>query len=239
MFAKLDLKSAKLGSARSNFITDLLKTLITMKLITKRSTDRLHLDSKGLSDIFLDEKAPHWVSLCFQPLLGVFGCRRLRGGLFVRFLGFFDDFRNSRVGHLECDYLIPHISNFSSKICNTDCLTLQPPRTVVCHPRQTRVDIHVLVVIIQGYCFSNMPFKELEQKLLPKKQFLIKNMLLPKNMKVANLAGFLGFYFKNGLLHWKTIWKSSNFRHLALYSKRFQTIILAPKLLAFCVTASI
>ena len=61
IFAELDLKSAKLGSARSNFITNLRKTLITMKLTTtsssgifkkvpeflQRSTDRLHLDSGG------------------------------------------------------------------------------------------------------------------------------------------------------------------------------------------------
>ena len=61
VFAKLDLKLAKLGSARSNFITDLLKTLLTMKLTTKgssgifkmvpeflqRFTNRLHLDSGG------------------------------------------------------------------------------------------------------------------------------------------------------------------------------------------------
>ena len=61
IFAELDLKIAKLGSARSNFITNLLKTLMAMKLTTKsssgifkmvpeflqRSTDRLHLDSGG------------------------------------------------------------------------------------------------------------------------------------------------------------------------------------------------
>ena len=130
-----------MGSARSNFITNLPKTLITRKLTTKsslgifktfpeflqRSTDTLHLDSGGsLPRIFLDDKAPHWVSLCFQPLPGAFGCRGLRGGLFVRFLGFFYDFCTCRVGHRECAYLISHISNFSSKFCNIDCLTLQP-----------------------------------------------------------------------------------------------------------------
>ena len=62
IFAELDLKSAKLGSARSNFIINLPKTLLTVKLTTKsssgifkevpeeflqRSTDRLHLDSGG------------------------------------------------------------------------------------------------------------------------------------------------------------------------------------------------
>ena len=67
--------------------------------------------------------APDWVSLSFQPLAGAFGCRGLRGGLFVR-SWFFYDFRTCRVGHLECAYLIPHISNFSSKFCNIDCLTL-------------------------------------------------------------------------------------------------------------------
>ena len=36
------------------------------------------------------------------------------------------------------------------------------PRGVVCRPRQTRVDVHVMVVIIQGYCFINMPFQEPE-----------------------------------------------------------------------------
>ena len=58
---------------------------------------------------------------------------------------------------------------------NVPCLKLHPPRAVVCRPRQTRVDVHVLVVIIQGYCFSNMPCQELEQKLLPKKKSLLKN----------------------------------------------------------------
>ena len=61
IFAELDLKSAILGYARSNFITNLPKAIITMKVTTKsssgifkkvpellqRSTDRLHFDSGG------------------------------------------------------------------------------------------------------------------------------------------------------------------------------------------------
>ena len=78
--------------------------------------------------------APHWVSLSFQSLLGAFGCRGLRGGLFVRLFWFFYDFRNCRFSHLECANLIPHILNFSSKVCNIDCLTLYPPWAVVCRP---------------------------------------------------------------------------------------------------------
>ena len=42
----------------------------------------------------------------------------------------------------------------------------------------------------------------------------------------ASLAGFLRFHTNNGFLHWKNI---SNFRHLALYSKQFQTFNFAPK----------
>ena len=66
IFAELDLKSAKLGSARSNFITNLPKTLITMKLTTKSSsgifkevpeflqcsTERLNLGSGGCLPTF-------------------------------------------------------------------------------------------------------------------------------------------------------------------------------------------
>ena len=107
------------------------------------------------------------------------GCSLFQAGwgfVFFAFFRFFYGFRTCRVGHLECAYLISHISNFSSKFCNIDCLTLHPPRTVVCRLLQTRVDVHVLVIIIQGYCFSNMPFQEPEQKLLPKKKLLPKNM---------------------------------------------------------------
>ena len=66
IFAELDLKLAKLGSARSYFIKNLPKTLKTMKLITKsssgmfkmvpdflqRSIDRLHLDFGGSLSTF-------------------------------------------------------------------------------------------------------------------------------------------------------------------------------------------
>ena len=103
------------------------------------------------------------------------------GVFFVRFFCFFYGFSTCRVGHLECAYLIPHILNFSSKFCNIDCLTLHLSRAAVCRPRQTRVDVHVLVVIIQGYCFRNMPCQEPEQKLQPKKKLLPRNMLLPKD----------------------------------------------------------
>ena len=61
-------------------------------------------------------------------------------------------------------------------------------------------------------------------------EVVAQNTLLPKNI-FASLAGFLGFH-----THWNTI---STFRHLALYSKRFQTSNFAPKLLAICVTESV
>ena len=57
---------------------------------------------------------------------------------------------------------------------------LHLPRAVVSRPQQTTMDVHVLVVIIQGYCFSNMTFQEPDQKLLPEKKLLPKSMLLPK-----------------------------------------------------------
>ena len=91
----------------------------------QRSTDRLHLGSGGS---FPTISWMIWHNTGFRSLSVSFGCLRawgLRGALFVRFLGFFYDFRACRVGHLECAYLIPRISNFSSKFCNIDCLTLQ------------------------------------------------------------------------------------------------------------------
>ena len=53
------------------------------------------------------------------------------GVFFVRFFAFFYGFRTCRVGHLEYAYLIPHISNFSSKFCNIDCLTLQSHKLLI------------------------------------------------------------------------------------------------------------
>ena len=134
---------------------------------------------------------PHWVSSSFQPLSGAFGNRGLRVLCLYVFL-FLYDVRTYRVGHghVKCAYLIPHISKFSSKFCSIDCLTLYPRRAVVCRPRQTRVDVHVLVVTIQGYCFSIMPFQEPEQKLLSKKKLLPKNMLLSKNMLLPKNMSF-------------------------------------------------
>ena len=64
------------------------------------------------------------------------------GGGFCAFFRFFYGFRTCRVGHLECTYLIPHISNFSSKFCNIDCLTLQTvsefKNTYSCHSKIVR-----------------------------------------------------------------------------------------------------
>ena len=67
IFAELDLKLVKMESVRCNFITNLLKTLMAMKLTTKsssgifkmvpeflqRSIDRLHLDSGGSLPTFV------------------------------------------------------------------------------------------------------------------------------------------------------------------------------------------
>ena len=119
--------------------------------------------------------APHWVSLSFQPPPGVCGCRGLQGGRFVRFSA------SSTIvvpagWPYDCAYLISHISNFSSKFCNIDCLTSHPPQAVVYRSRQTRVDVHVLTVIIQEYCFNIMTFQEPEHKLLPKKSCCPKHV---------------------------------------------------------------
>ena len=43
------------------------------------------------------------------------------------------------------EFLIKIFENFS----NADCRTLHPPRAVVCRPRQTREDVHILVATIQ------------------------------------------------------------------------------------------
>ena len=43
------------------------------------------------------------------------------------------------------EFLIESFKNFS----NADCRTLHPPRAVVCRPRQTREDVHILVATIQ------------------------------------------------------------------------------------------
>ena len=139
IFVELDLKSAKLGSARSKFITNLPKTLITMKSTTKsspgifknvpeflqRSTDRLHLDFGGSLPTF---SWMIWHHTGFRSLFSLFRVPSGVGDYGVVCLyvfWFFYDFRTCRVGHLECAYLIPHISNFSSKFSNIDCLTLQ------------------------------------------------------------------------------------------------------------------
>ena len=54
-----------------------------------------------------------------------------------------------QVGHLDLEILLSHIS---SNFCDVFCWTLHPPRAVVCRLQQTRVDVHVLVAIIQLYC---------------------------------------------------------------------------------------
>ena len=53
------------------------------------------------------------------------------------------------------EFLIEIFKNF----CNADCRTLHPPRAVVCRPRQTREDVHMLVATIQWYC-CNMVLQE-------------------------------------------------------------------------------
>ena len=128
-----------MGSARSNFITNLPKTLITMKLTAKnssgifkmvsevlqRSTDRLHLDSGGSLPTF---SRMIWHHTGFRSLFSLFRVPSGVGNYRVVCMyvfWFFYDFRTYRVGHLECVYLISRISNFSSKFCDIDCLTSQ------------------------------------------------------------------------------------------------------------------
>ena len=43
------------------------------------------------------------------------------------------------------EFLVEIFKNF----WNVPCLTLHPPRAVVCRPRQTREDVHILVATIQ------------------------------------------------------------------------------------------
>ena len=102
IFAELDLKSAKLGSARSNFITNLPETKITMKLTTKsssgifkkvpeflqRSTDRLHLDSGGSLPAFSWTILHHTGFRSLFSFFRVISCVGDCGcSLFVRFSG--------------------------------------------------------------------------------------------------------------------------------------------------------
>ena len=168
--------------------------------------------------------APHRVSLSFQPLPGVFGCRGLRGGLLVRFLGFLYEFCTCRVGHLECAYFKLHISNFLSKFCNIDCLTLHPPRRSVSfstnESERSRLGCHHPGVLFQQYAISGTRIKVAAQK----DEFLpaLQNSL----DSIPTVGSCTGKVF-------------SSFRHSALYSKRFQTINFAPKLLAHCVTESV
>ena len=139
IFAELDLKSTKLGSAGSNFIINLPKPLITKKLSTKIpsgifkkvpeflqvSTDRLHLVPGGSLPTF------SWMTWHHTGFHSLFSLYRVSSGvgdykvacLYV--FWFFYDCRTCRVGHLECSFLISHISNFLSKFCIIDCLTLQ------------------------------------------------------------------------------------------------------------------
>ena len=116
------------------------------------------------------------------------------------------------------EFLIEIFKNF----CNADCRTLHPPRAVVCRPRQTREDVHILVATIQwsSDTVATWYFRNLNRSRCPKTRYC------PKTCVFASLAGFLRFHTNNGFLHWKNI---SNFRHLALSSKQFQTFYFAPK----------
>ena len=94
-----------------------------------------------------------------QSLRGLFGCQGQRGlslGLgLAPFCLFLLPLRFSYLpgrpfwmclfdaAHFE--FLIEIFKNFS----NVDCRTLHPPRDVVCRPRQTREDVHILVTTIQ------------------------------------------------------------------------------------------
>ena len=48
--------------------------------------------------------------------------------------------------NLDLEILLLHIS---SNFCEVFCWTKHPPRAVVCRPRQTREDVHILVATIQ------------------------------------------------------------------------------------------
>ena len=125
-------------------------------------------------------------------------------------------------------------SNFSSKFCNIDCLTLHPPRPwfVVLDKREWTFTSWLSSsksVIIQGLS-SSCHFRN------PNKSCCPKTCYCPKTSVFASLEGFLRFHTNNVFLQWKGF---SNFRHLALYSKRLQTFNSAPKLLTLCVTLSV
>ena len=233
----------------SNIITNLPKTLLTKKLLRAPQASSRWF-RKSCKDpltgciLIVEGLLRHFpgrydTTLGFALFSASSGCLRVSettGVVCLCVFRFFYVFRTCRVGLPRCTYLIPHISNFSSQFCNIDCLTLHPPRAVVCRPQQTRVDVYVFVVILQGYCFSNKPLEEPEQKLLPKKSYCPKTCYCPKICVFASLAGFLGLHPNNGFLRRKSI---SNSRHLAWYAKCFQAFNFAPKLLALCVTESV
>ena len=95
---------------------------------------------------------PMALSSCFRVFVFVLGWRV---PLCIYFFCSFYCFRTCRVGHLDFVHIfISHILNFSSKFCDVFCWTLHPSRVVVCRPRQTRVDVHILVAVIQWYCWD-------------------------------------------------------------------------------------
>ena len=130
-----------------------------------------------------------------------------------------------QVGHLvhsSISHILTSWTKFSKFVLFADCRTLHPPRAVVCRPRQTREDVHILVATTQWSSDTDATwyFRNLKGSCCPKTRYC------PKTWVFASLAGFLRFHNNNGFLHWKNI---SNFRHLALYSKQFQTFNFAPK----------
>ena len=146
-------------------------------------------------------------------------------GSLCSLLSSFSIFSTCQVGHLvhsSISHILTSWTEFSKFVLFADCRTLHPPRSVVCRPRQTREDVHILVATIQwsSDTVATWYFRNLNGSRCPKTRYC------PKTWVFAILAGFLRFHTNNGFLHWKNY---SNFRYLALYSKQFQTFNFAPK----------
>ena len=119
-----------------------------------------------------------------QLLLGFFGCQGQRGlslglglapfclfSLSLRFL-----YLPGRPSWM-CLFDATHIELFKN-FSNADCRTLHPTRAVVCRPRQTREDVHILVSTIQwsSDTVATWYFRNLNGSRCPKTRYCHKNM---------------------------------------------------------------
>ena len=90
--------------------------------------------------------------------------------------------------HFSISHTLTSWTKFSKFVLFADCRTLHPLRAVVCRPRQTREDVHILVATIQwsSDTVATWYFRNLNGIRCPKTRYC------PKTWVFASLAGFLG-----------------------------------------------